>query len=135
MRRRRLKICAKAGCGKPTKERFCETHKKERYASFDRTRETSTARGYDYKWYKFQDYFLNKNPLCKFCLEKNVITEATEVDHIITLRSRPDLKFEESNCRALCKPCHSRRTYQDQVKPFRDKERSTSSNGEGLFNL
>ncbi len=135
MRKKPLKICAKAGCNNATRGRHCELHKKERWKSFDRTRESSSARGYDSKWYKFRSYYLNNHPLCVFCSAENKLTEATEVDHIQSLKDRPELKYQEQNLRALCKSCHSKRTIKDQSPHARALEDGSTRNREGLFNL
>ncbi|WP_238996817.1 HNH endonuclease [Entomobacter blattae] len=50
-----------------------------------------------------------------FCQKEGRIKEATEVDHIQTVRNRPDLRLDPRNLRALCKSCHSARTMRDQV--------------------
>jgi 5-methylcytosine-specific restriction endonuclease McrA len=52
-----------------------------------------------------------RNP---YCITAGCNQPATEVDHIVPRRDRPDLAFEESNCRALCKSHHSARTAREQ---------------------
>lgn len=49
---------------------------------------------------------LRRNPLCEHCLERNLTTVATEVDHIDsdTSNNLPE------NLAALCHTCHSRKT-------------------------
>jgi 5-methylcytosine-specific restriction protein A len=49
---------------------------------------------------------LAEEPLCRFCRERGVLTEATEVDHIRSIEERPDLRLVRKNLRPLCKPCH-----------------------------
>ncbi len=61
------------------------------------------------RWRRFRRWFLVRHPLCVECNGP-----ANEVDHIESRRERPDLAFDESNLRALCKSCHSRRTARDQ---------------------
>ena len=60
---------------------------------------------------------LNRNPMC----ENKDGRVATEVDHIIALRlgGRNNL----SNLRALCKPCHSRKTRAVDMPRLQQKER------------
>lgn len=114
MRKKPFKICAKAGCDEKTKGRFCNQHKKLQWSGFDAKRENSNQRGYDYDWRKFRDWFLTEHPLCLFCLDDGLVNDATEVDHIKPLAEFPELKYHADNCRALCKRCHSVRTWHEQ---------------------
>ena len=68
---------------------------------------------YDRNWEKLRAAFLARNPLCLFCLQAGRVTRAAEVDHIVEIAVRPDLRLEWTNLRALCKPCHSQRTARD----------------------
>lgn len=81
----------------------------------DARRGSSTSRGYGADWRRLRDAFLKKHPLCLFCDDVGLITEATVVDHIISFAERPDLRLEWSNLRSLCKECHDRRTARDQA--------------------
>lgn len=49
---------------------------------------------------------LRKEPLCRFCLARNVLTLATVCDHIKPHRG--DLKkfWDVGNLQSLCKQCH-----------------------------
>ena len=66
----------------------------------------STARGYDRRWRKLRKRKLQSDPLCEDCLERGRTTLAQEVDHIIRITKRPDLRLVWDNLRSLCKPCH-----------------------------
>jgi 5-methylcytosine-specific restriction protein A len=63
------------------------------------------------RWKQARDFILSKSPLCVKCLEDNILTPATDVDHIKDLRDRPDLCLDESNLQSLCKSCHGKKTY------------------------
>ena len=114
MRLKPQKICAKAGCTTKTKDRYCKTHKKQKWAEHDKTRPSSTQRGYDHAWTKFRKSYLERNPLCLFCKESGLLVTATEVDHIKPLADNPHLKYSNENLRPLCKKCHSTRTWHEQ---------------------
>jgi 5-methylcytosine-specific restriction protein A len=114
MRQKPLKICARAGCSKKTKERFCEEHKKHYWSEHDKKRPNSTQRGYDHAWSKFRKSYLERNPLCLHCRQKGFLVSASEVDHIKPLADNPQLKYDNTNLRPLCKRCHSRRTWHEQ---------------------
>ncbi|WP_172838120.1 HNH endonuclease signature motif containing protein [Terriglobus roseus] len=44
------------------------------------------------------------------CLDEQRVTPATEVHHIIPIRTDPTKRLDRSNLMSLCKPCHSRIT-------------------------
>ncbi len=72
-------------------------------------RPSAPRRGYDRAWSKVRARFLAKHRACVMCG-----AAASQVDHIVPVRQRPDLRLAETNLRALCGPCHSRRTARDQ---------------------
>ena len=49
------------------------------------------------------------------CLGKAKGMPSPQVDHIKTIRERPDLKLSLGNVRTLCHSCHSRHTMADQL--------------------
>jgi len=81
---------------------------RERRAFLDAKRASAPARGYDAAWRRVRKLFLAAHPFCACGMP------ATEADHIASVRDRPDLRLSWSNLRAMCKPCHSRRTALDQ---------------------
>lgn len=83
---------------------------RRRKAEHDAARPSPTARGYDADWRLLRSRFLAAHPRCAVC-----DATAKEVDHIQSVAERPDLRLTWSNLRALCKPCHSRRTARDQA--------------------
>jgi 5-methylcytosine-specific restriction enzyme A len=83
----------------------------KRKAAIDASRPGSRLRGYDQHWKRLRALFLRANPTCQVI---GCGRSANEVDHIETVDDRPDLRLTWSNLRALCKPCHSRRTAIDQ---------------------
>ena len=101
--------CHRSGCPILTDDGYCPAHPKPQRRYPD-TRESCDKRGYDYAWRKFRLAYLRQHPLCEDCLEQNIVTPATEPHHLIKLRKAPDRKYDESNLRALCKPCHRVRT-------------------------
>lgn len=86
----------------------------ERKRDHDQQRGTSAERGYDAVWRRLRVMFLNANPLCVFHQRKRETVAATVVDHIQSVRDRPDLRLEWSNLQSLCKPCHDRLRQQEQ---------------------
>jgi 5-methylcytosine-specific restriction protein A len=84
---------------------------KARQQALDQRRGTSSQRGYDAAWRRFRARYLAANP---YCCTPSCRRAATEVDHVLSIRERPDLRLDPSNCRPFCKPCHSRRTALEQ---------------------
>ena len=78
----------------------------KRKADLDKRRGSMAERGYDRDWYRFRAAFLKVNPIC--CC--GCRGRAQVVDHIKTIRERPDLRLVASNCRPMTKACHDRHT-------------------------
>ena len=57
-------------------------------------------------WKKARHKKLYNDPYCNSCGKI-----ATEVDHIISIKERPDLRLTSSNFASKCKSCHSRKTH------------------------
>jgi 5-methylcytosine-specific restriction protein A len=57
---------------------------------------------YGREWFKVRARHLRLNPRCQVCGAK-----ASAVDHIQTVRVRPDLKLDPSNLQSLCDHHHS----------------------------
>jgi 5-methylcytosine-specific restriction protein A len=88
--------------------------------------QSSTARGYGYKWQQARADYLAANPWCVYCLRARGIDAidpgqqlalaiaagalpiaATVVDHRIPHRGDMNLFWKRSNWQPLCGPCHS----------------------------
>lgn len=97
------RLCA---CGKlvPSGARCpCEAKRDaERKARFDKTRPTSSQRGYTGAWEKARKAFLLRHPRCARCGRR-----ADLVDHKIPHRGDRDLFWDKSNWQPLCTSCHS----------------------------
>ena len=70
-------------------------------------KQSSTKRGYNYRWQKSSKIFLKRNPLCAFCLAQGKYSEATLVDHIKPHRGNKQTFWDMSNWQALCTTCHA----------------------------
>lgn len=97
--------CNHPGCPNSTRDRYCPVHAKLHRQEYDRRRGSAYSRGYDAKWNKRRLAFLKTHPICEYCGKR----KSTCVDHIIPLPDGPD---DESNWKASCASCHSRKTIQ-----------------------
>jgi 5-methylcytosine-specific restriction endonuclease McrA len=59
------------------------------------------------RWKRLREYQLSAEPLCRFCLDSNVVEVATVADHVIPHRGDEALFFDSSNLQSLCASCHS----------------------------
>lgn len=70
-------------------------------------KESSTQRGYGYRWQKARAAYLAENPLCVYCRRIGRVEAATVVDHIKPHRGDEQLFWDEGNWQPLCASCHS----------------------------
>lgn len=58
------------------------------------------------RWKRLREYQLATAPLCGYCLRREIVTEATVVDHIVPHKGDEALFFDPDNLQSLCAPCH-----------------------------
>lgn len=75
------------------------------------------------EWKQTRNHKIQINPLCEHCNEKDIITPAQEVDHIIPLSVDFSLRTDYENLQSLCRQCHIDKTIADN-----GGNRSKSSN-------
>ena len=61
-------------------------------------------------WRTLRDYFLQISPLCEYCLDEVLAVPATEVDHKIDIKDKPELRLDSSNLQSLCQSCHNKKS-------------------------
>ena len=112
--------CKHGRCSKliPYGERFCEEHK-PLHAS---DRASAGKRGYNSRWQKARAAYLKEHPLCVLCMQQDLpqYVKATVVDHIKPHRGDKKLFWDESNWQPLCKPCHDKKTWNEDSNPTYD---------------
>lgn len=64
------------------------------------------------RWQKVRAMKLARDPLCEdpYGRHAGQTVTATEVDHRLALRERPDLAWTLDNLQSLCDPCHNRKS-------------------------
>lgn len=109
--RRAQRPCVEPGCpalakaGRPG----CEAHERQRERAYNLYERPERHRFYLTKeWRALSKQVLAEQPYCS-CGAK-----ATQSDHILSIKERPDLALDRGNLVGLCKPCHSRKTAQKE---------------------
>ena len=106
------KPCRYPGCPQLTHERYCSVHAKVETARYRKyQRDPKINRHYDKAWKQVRKRYLAAHPLCEDCQKAGRVTPAAEVHHIQPLSKGGT--HDESNLRALCKPCYSRQSAVD----------------------
>lgn len=107
--------CKHPGCAElvDSGARYCEKHK----AQHPEEVRSASSRGYGRRWQKASKAFLQSHPLCAECMKEGRYVRATVVDHIIAHRGDQKLFWDQGNWQALCKPCHDRKTGNEDSRP------------------
>lgn len=87
----------------------------ERKADADRSRGTSSQRGYDAVWRRLRLMHLRNNPLCVFHQRLGEVVAATVGDHIVSIADAPERRLDPTNIQSLCKPCHDSLRQREQA--------------------
>ena len=114
MARKPAKVCAAVGCGTLTLGRYRGRHARQFNGFQHDGRESSTRRGYDYRWQKLRLWHLRQQPLCVECDREGRVTAAELVDHIVPIMEDPTRRLDPTNLQSLCAPCHAAKTAADQ---------------------
>ena len=110
--------CAPACGGIAVSRGYCEEHKapvRVRKAQDDR-RGTAHQRGYGSDWRRLSRRYRAENPFCELCESRGLLVAVQLVDHVIPVDVRPDLRMYEENLCGLCRPCHFRKTSEDEER-------------------
>jgi 5-methylcytosine-specific restriction protein A len=108
--------CNQPGCPRAVRGRFCDEHARSVPSPAERRRPTAPERGYDSRWRKLRTWYIKRHPLCEDCWDEEGVVNARdiEVDHIIPIKVRPDLRLEATNLRSRCRSHHQRKTNADK---------------------
>ena len=111
------KPCIEARCplfALPGKAR-CHAHQLAYYRADNAERDPAVSAFYNSTtWKRFRAAIRAARPLCELCLTERRERLSEQVDHIAPLKEAPHRALDESNVRALCMSCHSRRTMTDR---------------------
>ena len=112
-----LRPCPHPGCPELTRGGRCAEHEKLRNQQIDERRSAPSLRGYDVRWEHLRKHKLAVNPMCQMrthCAHLSITQQlANQVDHIIPIRQRPDLRLAWNNLQSACQRCHSAKTMRE----------------------
>jgi len=121
------RFCPASGCAVLTDGSRCEAHRKARHVSVDARRKSPYQRGYDRAWQRLRKMKLAADPMCQIrthCASKPLIYQiAVEVDHIIPIHDRPQLRLVWTNLQSSCHSCHSAKS----LREMRERNGTTTS--------
>lgn len=120
------KPCRQQGCGVLVRDGggYCPAHKRAVKKEVESRRESSTKRGYGYKWQQARAGHLRSHPFCVGHDRRGELVQATVVDHIVAHKlsealesgdaerivKAQELFWDCSNWQSLCKTCHDEKT-------------------------
>ena len=110
----------KRPCSEPGCPRFAEVRGKcaPHASEADLARGSAAERGYDHAWRQLREAYIREHPLCEIKTHcKGIIPDcaATEVDHIIPIKDRPDLRMVWSNLQSSCVACNRAKQQRDRA--------------------
>ena len=70
------------------------------------------------RWQRLRKFQLLQQPLCKFCLERGIVTRANVVDHV-TPHKGDWTDFITGELQSLCEPCHNSAKRQIELRGYR----------------
>jgi len=94
---------------------YCEKHKQPLSPNeVDRHNRDNRVYG-NMAWRRLRRIKLNANPLCEIHLAMipQQLVVASQVDHIIPVKMKPELRLVYENLQSLCETCHSKKTREE----------------------
>src|SRR5215831_13411504 len=70
------------------------------------------------RWRRLRKFQLMQHPLCKFCLQRGIVTRANVVDHV-TPHKGDWTDFITEELQSLCEPCHNSAKRQIELRGYR----------------
>ena len=70
------------------------------------------------RWQRLRKFQLMEHPLCKFCLQRGIVTPANVVDHVAPHRG-DWTDFITGELQSLCEPCHNSAKRQVELRGYR----------------
>jgi 5-methylcytosine-specific restriction protein A len=111
----------------PGKSR-CLAHQRAEWRDQNARRDRSLRAFYDSaEWTALRLAYKALHPLCETCLNEGRESLTQQIDHLVPVREAPDRALDDTNLRALCVSCHSRRTMTDRHRGAGPREGRSKS--------
>ena len=116
------KPCSFPGCPELVEpdSSYCEMHKTKTNANRnklydEKERDPKFSMFYNSSvWRKLRNLKLSRDPLCEYCMEREQIKIASEVDHVIPLKVVWSKRLDINNLKSSCHRCHMKKTQEDR---------------------
>lgn len=107
--------CSHPGCPRlvPSGRKYCDEH----LPLHPEEVRSASSRGYGSRWRRESKAFLRAHPLCAECERNGRYVKATVVDHKVPHRGDQRLFWDRDNWQPLCKPCHDKKTGDEDSRP------------------
>lgn len=92
----------------PTHRPKGQPTRKDANAAYDRRRATDEVRKLYQtpQWRALRKFILDRDPYCKRCDGRGIVTPSTVANHITKARDDLTRFFDPNNLEGVCKPCH-----------------------------
>ena len=69
-------------------------------------------------WQRLRLEALGSEPWCRTCRGLGLLTPADVVDHVLPVRTHPDLALDSANLQPLCKQCHDSAKKEQEARGY-----------------
>jgi len=109
--------CNYPGCPNLTRERFCDSHRKQDYSNYNKHHRNKAAIDFynTSAWRNLSKIKLSRDPFCEMCRARGLYVNASCVDHIREISDGGAL-LDIENLQSLCQGCHSRKSLIERQK-------------------
>lgn len=110
-----LRPCNHPGCPNLSDQAYCEIHRKQIAAEYNRyyngNKRDKEMQGFYHSqaWVKLREIKIKQNPLCEECYKNGRLKKAVIVDHILPAKEYPDKRLNIDNLQSLCASCHNKK--------------------------
>lgn len=108
------KPCAYPDCPELTHGYYCDKHKKQMDADYNKNRRDKVSQKFyqSSAWQNLKKLKLATNPLCEECQRNGKLVPAKMVDHIVPIKQGGE-PLAINNLQSLCWSCHSRKSVKE----------------------
>lgn len=86
----------------------------------DKDRQEANALYQTSRWSRHRQLHLSKHPLCHACLQRGIVTPATDIDHVFAWRHLGKDAFYNNFFQCLCHECHASKSQMEKKGVYYD---------------